>query len=144
MSIVSLSTHSAVQMSVYLAYVYPSIKSVCPLVSQCIYPSVSLYSIHWYVCLHSLCQSQSTQIVFPHFQYITKHKTSSGVLFYEQITNALMHHCSNTPILKCTNTPMHQCTFFLESQIFCSPNFLNTLSYLKFWLYTLLLLLYPF
>ena len=78
-------------MSVYLPYIYQSIKSVCLLVRQSIYQSVSLYSIHWYVCLYSICQSPSTQNCFPHFQNITKHKTSSGDMFYEQINNVLMH-----------------------------------------------------
>ena len=68
---ISLSIHLflySIHLSVYLPYIYQSIKSVCPLVSQSIYPSVSLYSIHWYVCLHSICQSPSTQIVFHIFK----------------------------------------------------------------------------
>ena len=124
---VHLTNSSILSLYLYLS-IYFCIQFIC--LSFCyifinpLSPSVCLcQSLHLSICFsvfHPLvCQSPFSMSVsihpncfFPHFQKRTQNKTSSGVLFYKQITNALMHHCSNGPMLKCTNAPVHQCTFF--------------------------------
>ena len=43
-----------------------------------------------------------------YFQNITWHKTSSGVGFYEQITNALIHQFTTAQMHQYSNAPMPQ------------------------------------
>ena len=113
---ISISIHLflySIHLSVFLLHIYQSIKSIH--LSMSVTPS-----IHLFLCIPSIgmpvsilyVSLHSPKLFFPHFQKRTQNKTSSGVLFYKQITNALMHHCSNGPMLKCTNAPVHQCTFF--------------------------------
>ena len=92
--------------NICLAYIYPSIKSVCPY--QSIHP-VFLYSIHQYVCLYSICKSPSTQNYFPQFQNIT---SSGGSVLW---TN---HWGDSAPLLTCANARMHNCTY-APMHIFC-------------------------
>ena len=100
LSIVSLSTHSAVQMSVYLAYVYPSIKSVCPLVSQCIYPFC--FSVfHPLVCLSLFYMSVSIHPKL--FSTVPKYKTSSGDMFCGRVGGVLVHQCPGARMHQCAN-----------------------------------------
>ena len=91
---ISLSIHLflySIHLSVYLPYSYQSIKSVCSLVKS-IHLSICVSVFHPLVCLSPFSMSVSIHPnCFPHFQNITKHKTSSGDMFYEQITNVLMH-----------------------------------------------------
>ena len=130
---VHLTDSSILSLYLYLS-IYFCIQFIClsfcyifinPLsLSVCLCQSLHL-SI--YLCIQSIYLS--AQIVFPHFQNRTQNKTSSGVLFYEQITNALMNHWSNGPMLKCTNAQMHQCTnapmhiFFRIKNFFDFPKY---------------------
>ena len=112
---ISLSIHLflySIHLSVYLPYSYQSIKSVCPLVSQSIYPSISLY-----VYLHSLCQSPSTQIIL----HISKiyNKLRGYVLWTSRwCISALMSRCSDAPMHQCTNSNFFSFKRYYFWQIF--------------------------